>query len=149
VNNVKTSDLGNREIPVVIEGDIDLSNNIITEEKEIYVGIDFFSEDLRGFMPDKTRQQDYVLHSAYVSADETELVLPAGYKVSSLPQPLSLKYDDYTINASYTSQGNKIIFKKYLSFPNGRIRKSDFENWNAFTRKLSDFNSNLLLIKKP
>jgi len=42
-----------------------------------------------------------------------------------------------------------VIFKKILSFNTGRIRKTDFENWKAFTKKLKDFNSNLILIKKP
>ncbi len=149
VSNVKTSDLGNREIPVVFEGDIDLSNYIITEDKEIYLGIDFFPEDLRGIIPDKDRQQDYALHSAYISQDETELELPAGYKALSLPGALDVKANDYAVSASYSSRDNKIFFKKTLSFNTGRIRKSDFENWKAFTRKLKDFNSNLLLIKKP
>jgi hypothetical protein len=149
VSNVKTSDLSNREIPVVIEGDIDLSNYIITEDKEIYVGIDFFPEDLRGIIPDEKRQQDFALHSAYIAEDETELVLPAGYKVGSLPAPLSIKSDDYSVNASYSNSNNKILFKKSLSFNNGRIRRSDFQNWKEFTTKLKDFNSNLLLIKKP
>ncbi|MGQ0737975.1 MAG: transglutaminase-like domain-containing protein [Bacteroidota bacterium] len=149
VTNVKTSDLNNREIPVVVEGDIDLSNYIITEDKEIYVGIDFFPEDLRGIIPDKDRQQDYALSSAYVSQDETELVLPAGYKVVSLPGSIDEKTADYAVNASYSSKDNKIIFKKTLSFPNGRIRRADFENWKKFTNKLKDFNSNLILIKKP
>jgi hypothetical protein len=36
-----------------------------------------------------------------------------------------------------------------LSFNTGRIRHEDFENWKAFIRKLKDFNSNLILIKKP
>jgi hypothetical protein len=149
VSNVKTSDLGNREIPVVFEGDIDLSNYIITEGKEIYVGIDFFPEDLRGIIPDEKRQQDYALHSAYVAEDQTELILPAGYKVASVPSPLAIKSDDYSINASYTTANNKVTFKKTLSFANGRIRKSDFENWKSFTQKLKDFNSNLLLVTKP
>ena len=149
VSNVKTSDLDNREIPVVIEGDIDLSNYIITEDKEIYVGIDFFSEDLRGIIPDNKRQQDYALHSGYITEDETELVLPTGYKAASLPGSLNEKSEDYAVNASYASKDNKIIFKKTLTFTNGRIRKKDFQNWTAFTRKLKDFNSNLVLIKKP
>lgn len=149
VSNVKTSDLGNREIPVVIEGDIDLSNYIITEDKEIYVGIDFFSEDLRGIIPDNKRQQDYALHSGYITEDETELILPTGYKAASLPLSLNEKSEDYAVNASYASKENKIIFKKTLTFTNGRIRKKDFQNWIAFTRKLKDFNSNLVLIKKP
>jgi len=149
VSNVKTSDLGNREIPVTIEGDIDLSNYIITEDKEVYAGIDFFPEDLRGIIPDKDRQQDYSLHSAHVMQDETELILPAGYKVVSMPAALSEKADDYEATGSYSTKDNKVIFKKTLSFNTGRIRKVDFENWKAFTKKLKDFNSNLILIKKP
>jgi transglutaminase-like putative cysteine protease len=149
VANVKTSDLNNREIPVVIEGDIDLSNYVITEDKEIYLGIDFFSEDLRGLIPDKDRQQDYALHSSYVSQDETELILPAGYTVVSFPAAINEKAADYEVSGSYSATGNKVIFKKTLSFNTGRIRKSDFENWKSFTKKLKDFNSNLILIKKP
>lgn len=149
VSNVKTSDLSNREIPVVVEGDIDLSNYIITEDKEIYLGIDFFPEDLRGIIPAKDRQQDYELRSAYVAQDETELILPPGYKVASLPATIDEKANDYAVNASYMTKDNKIIFKKSLSFPTGRIRKADFDNWKKFTDKLKDFNSNLILIKKP
>lgn len=149
VSNVKTSDLNNREIPVTIEGDIDLSNYIITEDKEVYAGIDFFPENLRGIIPDKDRQQDYALHSAHVMEDETELVLPAGYKVVSLPAAITEKSNDYEVQGSYTTKDNKVIFKKTLSFNTGRIRKADFENWKAFTKKLKDFNSNLILIQKP
>lgn len=149
VSNVKTSDLNNREIPIVLEGDIDLSNYVITEDKEIYLGIDFYPEDLRGLTPDKDRQQDYALHSSYVAVDETELLLPAGYKVQSLPGTITEKAADYEVAASYTSKDNKVLFKKTLSFNTGRIRKADFENWKLFTQKLRDFNSNLILVKKP
>ncbi|HEX4875087.1 MAG TPA: transglutaminase-like domain-containing protein [Chitinophagaceae bacterium] len=149
VNNVKTSDLNNREIPVVIEGDIDLSNYIITEDKEVYVGIDFFPEDLRGYIPDAKRQTDYEMQSAYVSQDETELILPAGYKVVSMPAAINEKATDYEVSGSYTAKDNKVIFKKTLAFKTGRIRKADFENWKNFAKKLKDFNSNLILIKKP
>ncbi len=147
--NVKTSDLNNREIPVTIEGDIDLSNYVITEEKEIYVGIDFFPEDLRNYIPDKDRQQDYELHSSYVAQDETELVLPSGYKITSLPSAIDEKAADYEVSGSYSGKENKVLFKKTLSFNTGRIRRADFENWKNFTRKLKDFNSNLIVIRKP
>jgi Transglutaminase-like superfamily len=149
VSNVKTSDLSNREIPVVVEGDIDLSNYVITEDKEIYVGIDFFPEDLRGLIPDKDRQQDYELHTAYVAQDETELILPVGYKVVAFPNAIEEKATDYEVAGAYTVKDNKVTFKKSLSFKTGVIKKADFENWKKFTNKLKDFNSNLILIKKP
>jgi hypothetical protein len=149
VSNVKTSDLNNREIPVIIEGDIDLSNYVIAEDKEVYVGIDFFPENLKSYIPDKDRQQDYALYSSFVAQDETELTLPAGYKVASLPGVINEQANDYGINASYTVKDNRVIFKKTLSFNTGRIRKEDFENWKSFVKKLKDFNSNLILVKKP
>lgn len=149
VSNIKTSDLNNREIPITFEGDIDLSNYVITEEKELYLGIDFFPENLRGLQPDKNRQQDFELSSSYVSVDETELLLPAGYKVVSLPAPINEKAADYELSGSYTVKDNKVIFSKTLAFPTGRIRKADFENWKNFSKKLKDFNSNLILVKKP
>ncbi|MGB3153469.1 MAG: transglutaminase-like domain-containing protein [Chitinophagaceae bacterium] len=149
VTHVKISDLSNREIPVVIEGDIDLSNYVITEDKEIYLGIDFFPEDMRSLIPDKDRQQDYALHSAYVTQDETELILPAGYNVTSVPASISEKTEDYEVTGTYAAKDNKVIFKKTLTFTTGRIRKADFENWKTFVKKLKDFNSNLILIKKP
>ena len=142
VNNVKTSDLNDREIPIVMEGDIDLSNSIIAEEKEVYAGIDFYPGDLNSFIPDKDRQHDYVFHSAYVSANETELIFPTGYKVISVPDSINIQNTDYGVQASYSVKGNKVIFKKTISFNNGRIRRDDFENWK-------DFNSNLIAIQKP
>ncbi len=149
VSNVKTSDLSNREIPVVFEGDIDLSNYVITEDKEIYAGIDFFPENLSGYIPNKDRQRDYELYSSYVSQDETELVLPTGYKVTSVPAAINEKYPDYEVSGSYTVKDNKVTFKKVFSLNSGRIRKTDFDNWKAFTKKLKDFNSSMILIKKP
>ncbi|MBP6590655.1 MAG: hypothetical protein KA229_11155, partial [Chitinophagaceae bacterium] len=89
------------------------------------------------------------LSSGYISQDETELILPAGYKVASLPAPIDEKNADYAVTAAYSSKDNKISFKKTLSFPTGRIRKADFENWKKFADKLKDFNSTLILIKKP
>jgi len=149
VNNIKTSDLNNREIPVVLEGDIDLSNYVIAEDKEVYAGIDFFAEDLNNIIPDKDRQHDYVLHSAYISIDETELTLPAGYKVVSVPDSINVQNTDYGVQALYSVKGNKVTFKKSISFNTGRIRKDDFENWKTFAKKLKDFNSSLIAIQKP
>ena len=76
-------------------------------------------------------------------------MLPAGYKVTSLPAPINEKATDYEVTGSYTAKDNKVIFNKTLAFNTGRIRKADFENWKSFTKKLKDFNSNLILVKKP
>ncbi len=146
-SNVKTSDLSNREIPVVIEGDIDLSNNIIRDEKEVYAGIDFFPRKLSSFMPDDKRVNPYEFNSIYTAEDEIELTVP-GYKIKDLPETFNQQAADYGFTGSYTQQGNKIILKKSLAIKTGTVKKDDFKNWKDFLKKLKDFNNNIVTVEK-
>ncbi len=147
VTNLKTSDLSNREIPVVIEGDIDLSNNIIRDDKEVYAGIDFFPRKLSGFMPDDKRVNPYEFNSTYVAEDEIELNVP-GYKIKDLPEAFNQQAADYGFTGSYTQSGSKIILKKALSIKTGTVKKNDFVNWKDFLKKLKDFNNNIVMVEK-
>jgi hypothetical protein len=145
--NVKTSDLSNREIPVVIEGDIDLSNNIIRDEKEVYAGIDFFPRKLGSYMPDEKRMAPYEFNSIYTAEDEIELNIP-GYKVKDLPEPMNQQAADYGFSGSYSQQGSKIVLKKQLTINTGTVKKEDFGNWSDFLKKLKDFNNNIVVVEK-
>jgi transglutaminase-like putative cysteine protease len=146
-SNVKTSDLSNREIPVVIEGDIDLSNNIIREGMEVFAGIDFFPRKLSAFMPDDKRVNPYEFNSIYTAEDEIELTVP-GYKIKDLPEVFNQQAADYGFTGSYTQQGNKIILKKSLAIKTGTVKKDDFKNWKDFLKKLKDFNNNIVTVEK-
>jgi transglutaminase-like putative cysteine protease len=146
--NIKTSDLNNREIPVVIEGDIDLSNNVIREDKEVYAGIDFFPRKLSSYMPDDKRMNPYEFNSIYTAEDEIELTLPPGYKLKDVPQAFNQTAADYGFAGSYTISGNKVLLKKTLSISSGRIKKDDFGNWKDFLKKLKDFNNNIVMAEK-
>ncbi|MBS1509433.1 MAG: DUF3857 domain-containing protein [Bacteroidetes bacterium] len=145
--NIKTSDLANREIPVVIEGDIDLSNNIIRDDKEVYAGIDFFPRKLSGFMPDDKRVNPYEFNRIYTAEDEIVLNVP-GYKIKDLPEAFNQQANDYGFSGSYTQEGSKIILKKSLAIKTGTIPKEEFTNWKDFLKKLKDFNNNIVLVEK-
>ncbi len=145
--HVKTSDLNNREIPIVIEGDIDLSNNVIKEDKEVYAGIDFFPRKLSSYMPDDKRVNPYEFNSSYIAEDEIELSVP-GYKIKDLPPTFTQQANDYGFTGSYIQQGNKIILKKSLAIKTGTIPKNDFTNWKTFLKNLKDFNNNIVMVEK-
>ncbi len=147
VSNVKTSDLSNREIPVVIEGDVDLTNNIIKDDKEIYAGIDFFPRKLSSFIPDAKRVNSYEFNSTYTTEDEIELSIP-GYKVKDLPEAFDEQTNDFGFTGSYTQLGDKVILKKALSIKTGVVKKEDFEKWKSFLKKLKDFNNNIVTVEK-
>jgi len=145
--NVKTSDLNNREIPVVIEGDIDLSNNVITDEKEVYAGIDFFPRKLTSFMPDDKRVNPYEFNSVYVAEDEIELKVP-GFRIKDIPEAIDQQSADYGFKGSYSQTGSTILLKKSLSINTGTVKKADFANWKSFLKKLKDFNNNIVTVEK-
>ncbi len=145
--NITTSDLSNREIPVVIEGDIDLSNNIIRDEKEVYAGIDFFPRKLSGFIPDAKRVNPYEFNSIFTTEDDIELSVP-GYKIKDLPEAFDQQTNDYGFTGSYTQTGDKIILKKVLSIKTGTVKKDDFGNWSTFLKKLKEFNDNIVIVEK-
>ncbi len=146
--NVKTSDLKNRELPVVIEGDVDLSNTVNTISGDKYVGVDFFPKTLDKFIPDEKRVQGYDLDVLVKFEDEIALTIPADKKFIDKPENLEMKFDGYEFKGEYTVTGNKMTLKKELSIKNSIIKKADFPNWIKFIESIKEFNKYLLSITK-
>ena len=146
--NVKTSDLKNRDLPVVIEGDVDLSNTVNTISGDKYVGVDFFPKTLDKFIPDEKRIEGYDLDVLVKFEDEIALTIPADNKFIDKPENLEMKFDGYEFKGEYTITGNKIVLKKELSIKNSIIKKADFPNWTKFIESIKEFNKYLLSITK-
>lgn len=144
--NVKTSDLKNRELPVVIEGDVDLSNTVNNISGDKYVGVDFFPKSLERYIPDEKRIQGYDLDDVLKLEDEITLTIPADKKFIDKPEDLELKFDGYEFKGTYTISGNKITLSKALSIKNSIISKNDFANWKKFIDSIKEFNKYLISI---
>jgi len=144
--NVKTSDLKNRDLPVTIEGDIDLSNSVNTISGDKYVGIDFFPKSLGRFVPDEKRVEGYDLDEVIKFEDEISLTIPAGKNFTDKPDNLDIKNDGYEFKGEYTVVNNKLILKKTLAIKNSVIKKADFANWTKFIESIKEFNKYLITI---
>jgi hypothetical protein len=146
--NVKTSDLKNRELPVTIEGDIDLTNSVNSISGDKYVGIDFFPKTLERFVPDEKRVEGYDLDDIIKFEDEVSLTIPAGKVFTDKPENLEIKNDGYEFKGEYTIVNNKLILKKTLAIKNSIIKKTDFANWTKFIESIKEFNKYLITITK-
>jgi transglutaminase-like putative cysteine protease len=146
--NVKTSDLNNRELPITIDGDVDLSNTVTTISGNKYVGVDFFPKSLDKFIPDEKRIQGYDLDVVVKFEDEISLSIPAGKKFIDKPENLEIKFDGYEFKGEYTLVGNKMVLKKELSIKNSIVKKSDFANWKKFIESIKEFSRYLLSISE-
>lgn len=145
---ITTSNLNNRELPVTVEGDVDLSNTINQIGDDRYLAIDFFPRYLAGYIPDAKRTRGYDFESVFSYEDEIELVLPANRKVIDLPEPLKIEQPGYSFSGAYEMKGNKLVLKKTLSIKNSVVSFQQLEPWKDFLMQVRDFNRNMVTIVK-
>jgi transglutaminase-like putative cysteine protease len=145
-NNVKTSDLNNRDLPVSIEGDVDLSNTVNNISGSKYVGVDFFPKTLDRFMPDEKRVQGYDLDDVLKFDDEITLTVPADKKFIDKPDDLVITTDGYEFKGVYTLVGNKMTLSKSLAIKKSVIAKTTLPAWTKFLESIKDFNKYFLSI---
>jgi hypothetical protein len=146
VSNVITSDFKNRDIPIVIEGDVDLSEQVTVIENRYYTSIDFFPGMITGFIPDDKRQCPIDMDAIYVSVDEVTLQLPAGAKPISLPTNFKSAFQHNEMEAAYITQDNKIVLQKTMRINTPVINRSDFNDWKDFLNKIRSFNKSNLSV---
>ncbi|HRG24433.1 MAG TPA: transglutaminase domain-containing protein [Chitinophagaceae bacterium] len=145
---VKTSDLKNREIPVTIEGEVDLSNTVSSISGDRYVSIDFFPKSLERFIPDEKRIEGYDLDIVVKFEDEISLTLPAGFQFTDKPENLDISGAGYSFKGIYLVEGSRLTLKKELNISNSIIRKTEFTEWKKFVEAIREFNRYLVTISK-
>jgi hypothetical protein len=146
--NIKTSDLKNRELPVTIEGDVDLSNYVNTISGDKYLSIDFFPKTLESYMPDEKRMSGYDFDDVLSFEDEISLTIPASMKFVDVPEKVQMSYNGYDFSGEYTVTGNKIVLKKKITIKDSMIKTTDFENWKKFLGAVKDFSKYLISVTK-
>ena len=144
--NVKTSDLNNRDIPVKIEADVDLSNTVNNISGSKYVGVDFFPKSLDKLIPDEKRVEGYDLDDVLKLEDEISLTVAADKKFIDKPEDLVLNTEGYEFSGKYILIGNKMTLKKTLAIKKNVIPKKELPAWKNFIESIRDFNKYLLSI---
>lgn len=147
VTGVKTSDFKNRDIPLVIEGDIDMPDDVTVVDKTCYVNMDFFPGMIARFIPDEERQCPIDMNTVYMSKDQVVLTLPSGAKATELPKNFKNEYNKNNIEATYSTSNNTVTLNKTLTINNPVINRDQFIPWKDFAGKIKDFNKNNVSIQ--
>ncbi|MDB5252350.1 MAG: transglutaminase protein [Flaviaesturariibacter sp.] len=149
VANVKTSDFKNRDIPILLEADIDISNHVTAVDKLLYTSIDFFPQSMSTYVPDDKRQNPIDFDNVFVTNDVVTLELPAAAKPESLPAPFTAAFKETRIDATYAANGNRIVLNKKTQFGSPIIYNADFATYKTFINSVKEFNNTNIVIKLP
>jgi hypothetical protein len=145
-SNIKTSDFTNREIPITIEGDIEVSNQITEIDKNIYTTIDFFPRNIMGFLPGENRKSPIDLGNAFVATDKITLKLPASAKPGSMPKKFTANFNKNQVDAEYAFNSGQVTLQKKTVMASPVILPADFDAWKKFVNSIKEFNRSSISI---
>jgi Transglutaminase-like enzymes, putative cysteine proteases len=147
IEDIKTSDFADRQKPLQLNYHLKANNQITKANNELYIIMDWDKEFSSLEMP-ADRKNDYEFNQKYYKVTQTELQIPTGYKVESLPNTFKKVTSDYSFEGSYENKGKSIIYKKTIIINKPILLKSDFAQWNAFISDMNKFYNDQIVLTK-
>lgn len=147
ISELKMPDFGDRQKPLQIGFGIKTHHQVTKAGDEMYVDLDW-SKDFGGLEMPEDRKNDYEFNQKYYLTTQTELVVPAGYKVSYLPTAFKKTTPDYSFEGSYVANGKAIVYKKTIVVNKAILRKPEFQQWNAFLADINKFYNDQVVFAK-
>ena len=147
VSGVKKPELNQRQKPLQVSFDLKANNEITKSGNELYVIMDW-EKEFSGFEFDDTRKNDYEFSHKYFITTQTELAIPAGYKVEYIPAAFKKVATDYSFEGSFVNKGKSILYTKTIIVSKPIIKKSEFNDWNNFIKAINTFYNDQVVLTK-
>ncbi len=146
ITDLTTSNLNDIDSNLTATYTVTHSNAVSSFSKDYYVDLDFKKELGSSNFDTTNRKLDFLFPYKTHLERITELTIPAGYKIGSMPPDLSIKNTNYDFDIRYIQQPGKIIYHKTIILKNTHLAKTNFKQWNSDIAKLTDaYNQQLVL----
>ena len=147
VSNITNSDFGDRQKPLQLKFDFKANNQVVKTGNELYVILDW-EKDFSSLEMPADRKNDYEFNQKYFLSTQTELTIPAGYKVDYLPTAFKKTTPYWSFEGSYITKGATIIYTKKISISKPILKKADFAGWNSFIADINKFYNDQVVLTK-
>ena len=147
VSNITNSDFNERQKPLQLKFDFKANNQVTKTGNELYVVLDW-EKDFSSMEIPEERKNDYEFNQKYFLSTQTELTVPAGYKVDYLPTAFKKNTASWSFEGSYTTKGSSIVYNKKIMINKAILKKADFANWNAFIAEINKFYNDQVVLTK-
>jgi len=138
ISNLTTTPLLGIDTALKIKYDVFFKNGVSAFGNEIYAELDF-RKDYDDFIIDTAKRKHPLMLPFKSNIDqETELVIPTGFKITAQPADLKLQHPNIDIQLSFKLIGNKLLYKKLIKVKQVMLKPADFVQWNAIMEKLTE-----------
>ncbi|HZE83099.1 MAG TPA: hypothetical protein VE035_02275, partial [Puia sp.] len=136
MSEVKEEGLDNRNADLNFRYDLVCNNAATAFDKDIYVDLDFRKEFSRSSIDTSERQLDFLFGCKADWITETNLTIPAGYKVQDLPAALEIQRSGYSFSISCKLEGNVLKYRRKIIIKDVHLPRSGFRQWNEDQARL-------------
>lgn len=137
ISNIKTTQLDQRDGDLEVDFDLLYPDAVSSFGKEMYIDIDYNKEYNNAVIDTVKRKTDIRFDCKNNYITETELAIPAGYKMTSLPEDLHISTPNFKFDITYKATANKITYRKQIQINNTYLQKTAFGDWNKAVAALS------------
>jgi hypothetical protein len=136
------------------EGDLSIKFSAVNKgavslfDKDMYIDVDYNKTFNKTSIDTNRYAKEYRFAYKYNYETETNLEIPAGYKVSTLPA--NLDYDDpnFHFSISFKQINNKISYKKHLYISNTLLKRDAITSWNKAVAVLTEKYTEQIILTK-
>ncbi len=147
VSNITNSDFNDRQKPLQLKYDFKANNQVTKTGNELYVVMDWEKDFGSLEMPDD-RKNDYEFNQKYYMVTQSELTIPAGYKVDYIPAAFKKTTPAWSFEGAYVNKGKSVVYTKTIVINKPILKKSDFAGWNAFIADINKFYNDQVVLTK-
>ncbi len=138
ISNLKRSDIPGVDSVLRISYDVVHKNGASVFGNDIYLDLDFRKAFDNFTIDTASRIHNMQMPNKVLMDEETEITMPAGYKISTLPVNLSLQNSILDISIIYKQSGDKLVYHKLLKVKQTVLKKEEFGLWNKQIKQLTD-----------
>lgn len=149
VNELKNTDLTNRDRELKLEYRLDHADAVASFGDEYYLELDYRKDLENATIDIEKRKHDILFPYKQNLIYETELTIPEGYTVTQMPKALHINEPAYSFKIDYKKEGQKILYRKEITIRETRLKKASFGQWNTDIQQLKkNYNEQITLVKK-
>ena len=147
VSNITNSDFNDRQKPLQLTYNFKANNQVTKTGNELYVVMDW-DKDFGSLEMPEDRKNDYEFNQKYYLTTQSELSIPAGYKVDYIPAAFKKVSPSWSFEGAYVTKGNSIVYTKTIVISKPILKKADFTGWNAFITDINKFYNDQVVLSK-
>jgi Transglutaminase-like superfamily/Domain of Unknown Function with PDB structure (DUF3857) len=139
ISNLKIDNLSNYNADLKVEYDVLWKDVLTSFDKDTYLEADNRRNFDNAEIDTAKRKLPYWFHFKNNIIFETEIQIPPGKTITTLPDKLLVTEPDYSFTASYSNSGGKIIYKNEIILNDSELKPENFKMWNKDIKQLSNF----------